>query len=167
MKDDDQNKAGDKLKSNAAQESWQSRALRWRFNLFPAYRRTGARISFIAEDLHRIRVRIPLNWKTRNYVGTMFGGSMYGAVDPIYMVMFIRLLGPGYIVWDKAAHIEYKKPGRSTLTAEFEVTEEELQSIRNTLERIEKIERTYQVELRDADGTVCAVVKKLLYFRRK
>lgn len=92
---------------------------------------------------------------------------MYGAVDPIYMVMFIRLLGPDYIVWDKAASIEYKKPGRSTLTAEFEVTEEELQSIRDALERTEKIERTYQVELRDADGILCAVVEKLLYFRRQ
>jgi hypothetical protein len=155
------------VKSDAAKESWQSRLLRWRFNLFPAYRRTGGRIIFIARGLHRIRVRIPLNWKTRNYVGTIFGGSMYGAVDPIYMVMFIRLLGPGYIVWDKAASIEYKKPGRSTLTAEFEVTEGELQSIRDALERTEKIERTYQVELRDADGILCAAVEKLLYFRRK
>jgi acyl-coenzyme A thioesterase PaaI-like protein len=157
----------DKVKSDAAKESWQSRLLRWRFNMFPAYRRTGGRITFIDAGLHRIRVRIPLNWKTRNYVGTIFGGSMYGAVDPIYMVMFIRLLGPGYIVWDKAARIEYKKPGRSTLTAEFEVTEGELQSIRDALERTEKIERTYRVELRDGDGVVCAAVEKLLYFRRK
>ncbi len=167
MKSDDKNAVEAKMKSDSAQESWQSRMLRWRFNLFPAYRRTGARITFIADDLHRIRVRLPLNWKTRNYVGTLFGGSMYGAVDPIYMVMFIRLLGPGYIVWDKAANIEYKKPGRSTLTAEFEVTNAELQSIKDALERAEKIERTYEIELRDAEGAQCAVVKKLLYFRRK
>jgi hypothetical protein len=30
-----------------------------------------------------VRVRVPLGWRTRNYVGTIFGGSMYGAVDPL------------------------------------------------------------------------------------
>jgi hypothetical protein len=36
---------------------------------------------------------MPLSWRTRNYVGTIFGGSMNSAVDPIYMVILIRRLG--------------------------------------------------------------------------
>jgi hypothetical protein len=36
------------------------------------------------------------SWRTRNYVGTIFGGSMYSAVDPIYMVMLTRRLGKDY-----------------------------------------------------------------------
>ena len=66
-------------------ESLKTRLFRWWFNFFPAYRRTGGRITYIAGDLHEIRVKLPLNWKTRNYVGSIFGGSMYGAIDPIYM----------------------------------------------------------------------------------
>ena len=62
-------------------ESWSSRLLRWKFNLFPAYRGTGARIAYIADDFHEVRLRLPLSWRTRNAVGTIFGGSMYGAVD--------------------------------------------------------------------------------------
>src|SRR5262245_56317244 len=100
-------------------ESLRSRLERWRFNLFPAYRRTGARITYIAGDWREIRVKIPLNRSTRNYVGTVFGGSLYGAVDPIYMMMLIRLLGPGHVVWDKAAAIRFLKPGRGTLFARF------------------------------------------------
>ncbi len=84
-------------------ESWHTRLRRWGFNFFPAYRGTGARFTYIAADWREVRIKLPLNWRTRNYVGTIYGGSMYGAVDPIYMVMLIQLLGPQYIVWDKAA----------------------------------------------------------------
>ena len=86
-------------------ESLRTRIMRWGFNLFPALRRTGGRITYISSDLKQVRLKVPLNWRTRNYVGTIFGGCMYGAVDPVYMVMFIKLLGSGYIVWDKSATI--------------------------------------------------------------
>jgi hypothetical protein len=100
--------------------------MRWGFNFFPAYRRTGARITYIAADWREVHIKLDLNWKTKNYVGTIFGGSMYGAVDPIYMVMFIKLLGPKYIVWDKAASIQFKRPGQSTLQTKFKIEEAEL-----------------------------------------
>ena len=64
-------------------ESFESRKMRWGFNLFPAFRGTGARVTYIASDFHEARVRLPLSWRTRNYVGTIFGGSLYGAVDPM------------------------------------------------------------------------------------
>ncbi len=141
--------------------------MRWGFNLFPAYRRTGGRITCISSDLMRVQIKVPLNWKTRNYVGTLFGGSMYGAVDPIYMVMLIQLLGPEYIVWDKAATITFKKPGRSTLYAEFVLSSEEVQGIREELAHNESIHRVYTVNLTNVEGTVHATVEKTLYIRRK
>ncbi|MBI2957010.1 MAG: DUF4442 domain-containing protein [Acidobacteria bacterium] len=148
-------------------ESWKSKLLRWRFNLFPAYRGTGARITYIAEDWREVRVKLPLNWRTRNYVGTIFGGSLYGAVDPMYMVMLIRNLGPDYVVWDKAARIEFRKPGRGTLEARFVLTEEELGAIRAELEQKRSVDRVYHVELTDAGGVVCAAVEKTIYIARK
>lgn len=148
-------------------ESFQTRLMRWKFNFFPAYRRTGARITYIASDWREVRIKLPLNLWTRNYVGTIFGGSMYGAVDPVYMVMFIKLLGPEYIVWDKAAVIRFKSPGRSTLRAEFRIADRELEIIREELRTKDNIDRVYQVELRDAAGDICAVVEKKIYFGRK
>src|SRR6516162_5291913 len=100
-------------------ESLQSRIQRWGFNWFPAFRGMGGRITYLASDWRELRLQIPLARRTRNYVGTIYGGSMYGAVDPIYMVMLIKVLGSEYIVWDKSASIRFKKPGRSTLYAEF------------------------------------------------
>ncbi len=148
-------------------ESWASRRMRWGFNFFPAFRGTGARVTYISGDFREMQVKLPLNWRTRNYVGTIFGGSLYGAVDPHYMIMLIKILGPGYVVWDKAATIRFKKPGRGTLYARFEISEEEIVTIRRLLETESSIDRVYNVDLTDAAGVVHASVEKTVYIRRE
>ena len=100
-------------------ESFKTRRFRWFWNFFPAYRGTGARIIYVADDFREVRIKLPLSWRSRNYVGSIFGGSLYGSVDPIYMLMLIHILGPEYVVWDKAAKIRFRKPGKKTLYAEF------------------------------------------------
>ena len=149
-------------------ESFRSRMMRWAFNFFPAFRGTGGRVTYIASDWSEVRIQVPLNWRTRNYVGTIYGGSMYGAVDPFYMVMLIKRLGPEYIVWDKAATVRFKKPGRGTLTAQFLVPDEELRAIERALANgAPSVDRVYQVDLADAAGAVVATVEKVVYIRRK
>ena len=114
-----------------------------------------------------MRLELPLSWRTRNYVGTIFGGSIYSAVDPIYMLMLIRRLGPEFIVWDKAASVEFKKPGRETLHARFVIGDDELAAIRAALDTQRSIDRKYVVELIDASETVCPRVEKLIYIKRR
>jgi len=122
---------------------------------------------YIAPDWSEIRLDVPLSWRTRNYVGTIFGGSIYASIDPIYMIMLIRRLGPEFVVWDKAATIQFKKPGRETLRARFAVSDEELVAIRAALETKRSVDRTYLVELVDGSGTVCATIEKVIYIRRR
>ena len=148
-------------------ESWTGRWRRWAFNLFPAWRGTGARVTRISADWREVDVRLPLNWRTRNYVGTIFGGSLYGAADPEFMIMLIRNLGPDYVVWDKAATIRFRRPGRSTLHARFVLEEAELDAIRTALETAEKIDRVYTVDLVDASGVAHATVEKTIQIRRR
>ena len=147
-------------------ESLGSRLRRWAFNLFPAYWCTGARITYLAEDFREIRIRLPLTWRTRNYVGTIFGGSMYAAVDPMYMMMLIQNLGADYEVWDKSASIRFRKPGRGTLRARFLLPEEELVDIRRTLEEEPTTDRRYTVDLVDGEGEVHATVEKVVHVRK-
>ena len=139
----------------------------WSFYFFACYRGTGARLRYIAPDWSEIRLDVPLSWRTRNYVGTIFGGSIYAAVDPIYMLMLIRRLGPEFVVWDKAATIQFKKPGRETLRAQFVIGDEELETIRTALESQRSVDRTYTVELIDGSGTICATVEKIIYVRKR
>ena len=148
-------------------ESWRSRLTRWGFNWFPAYRGTGAHIEYVSSDWKEVRIRLPLSWRTRNYVGTIFGGSLYGSIDPIYMIMLIKILGPEYEVWDKAATIRFRKPGRSTLRATFRFEDAELDAIRADVNQNGKTERTYTVELKDKTGEVCMSCEKLLSIRAR
>ncbi len=148
-------------------ESLETKLYRWGFNFFPAYRGTGARITYIASDWREIRVKLPLSWRTRNYVGTIYGGSIYAAVDPMYMIMLIKTLGPDYVVWDKAARIRFKKPGRETLYAHFWLSDDELQLIEAELEEKPKLDREYQIELLNADGVLHASVDKTIFVARK
>lgn len=148
-------------------ESFKSRFARWAFNLFPAYWSSGGTITCIADDWREVKVKIPLKLRTRNYVGSIFGGSMYSAIDPIYMIMLIRILGSEYIVWDKSASIRFKKPGRSTLYAHFKLDEHELNTIRQLTAENPSIDRTYLVELVDQAGVVHATIDKVIYIKRK
>ena len=141
--------------------------MRWGFNLWPCYRGTGGRVTFIASDWREVRVRLPLSWRTRNYVGTIFGGSLYAAVDPFYMIMLMQNLGPEVVVWDKAASIRFRKPGRTPLNATFRLDEAELMELRRLLLDQPKVDRTYLIQLLDAEGVVHAEVEKVIHLSRR
>lgn len=148
-------------------ESFESRLARWKFNFFPAYRGTGGRVVYVAHDFREIRVKIPLSWRTRNYLGTIYGGSMYGAIDPIYMLMLIKVLGRDYVVWDKAAKIRFRKPGKTTLYGDFRLDDDEIDEIRRLAQDAASVDRVYELELKDKNGVVHAVIEKTLYISKK
>lgn len=147
-------------------ESWETRRFRWLMNVFPAYRRGGGRVTGIAADWHRMTVKVPLNWSTRNYVGTIYGGAMFSAVDPLMMMMLIKILGRKYVIWDKAAAIRFIRPGRTTLVAEAVVDRTEVAEIRRLLETETSLDRHYTISLTDSAGAVHAEVDKTLYIAK-
>ncbi len=149
-------------------ESFHTRLLRWRFNWFPPYRGSGARITYIDATMREVHVRLPLNRHTRNLNGTIYGGSIYAAVDPIHAVMLAQVLGSAdHVVWTKEAHIRFRRQGRTALTARFVLTPEEVEGVRVDLARASKAERWYPVELRDADGHVCATCDILVHIHTR
>ena len=148
-------------------ESLKTRTMRLGFNFLPAYRRTGARITYIADDIREVRLKLPFNWKTRNYIGTTFGGSVFSSVDGVHLVMLIKALGRGYTVWDKSATIHYKKPTKTALYANIVLDEEEIETIREELKDKDNTERFYCIYLTDKDGVVHATVERVLYIGKK
>jgi len=92
---------------------------------------------------------------------------MFGAVDPMYMMMLIKLLGSDYVVWDKQATIYFKKPGKTQLTACFQIDDNELNLIRKTLESEPSITRTYPVDLKDKTGGVCSTIDKVIHIKKR
>ena len=148
-------------------EGFKTRLKRLVFNLFPSYRRTGGRIAFISDDWHEIHVALRFRLATRNYVGSVFGGSIYGALDPIYMVQLIVILGKDYVVWDKAATVKFIKPIRGKVYARFEITDELLADIKARIATDKKYVLDLPVVFVDAKGVVYAEVSKTLYIADK
>jgi acyl-coenzyme A thioesterase PaaI-like protein len=145
----------------------QSHALRRGINLWPPFLGMGIRVKHIAADMKSIDVEMKLRWWNANYVGTHFGGSLFAMTDAFYMLMLMANLGCEYIVWDKAASIRYRKPGKSRVRAEFRLSDAQIEDIREKLKTAEKYEPTFRVDVKDEQGTVIAEVEKLLYVRRK
>jgi acyl-coenzyme A thioesterase PaaI-like protein len=114
-----------------------------------------------------IDVEMKLRWWNANYVGTHFGGSLFAMTDAFYMLMLMANLGRDYLVWDKAASIRYRKPGKGTVRAEFRLSDSQLDDIREKLKTLPKYEPTFKVEVKDEQGIVIAEVDKLLWIRKK
>ena len=150
-----------------SRESLRTWLRRLRFNFYPAFRATGARVIYISEDMRKLRIRLPLTFRTRNIHGTLFGGAMYASTDPLYAVLVKVALGPGFIIWDKAGAIRYKKPGRSTLYAECSLSDSQVASMKKRLESEPSVDLDYEIELLDERGVVHAVVQKTIYAGRK
>jgi hypothetical protein len=127
----------------------------------------GVRIQEISADLRTIKVHMPLRFWNKNYLGTHFGGSLYAMCDPFFLLILLNHLGPEYIVWDKAAAIRFKKPGRGMVKAVFHIPQERIDEIRAQADTQDKIEPQFQTIVTDVEGTVIAEVDKLLYVRKK
>lgn len=134
---------------------------------WPPYLGAGISVDYIASNFDRIDVSMKLRFWNKNYVKTHFGGSLYSMTDPFYMLMLMEKLGRDYIVWDKAATINFKKPGKGKVFATFVLTDEQVNQIKaDTLEK-GKIYPEFVVNVTDEQGEIICVVTKTLYVKKK
>lgn len=136
-------------------------------NLWFPYLGAGIKINTVSSDYRYVRVTLKRAWYNSNYVGTQFGGSIYAMTDPFYMMMIMNNLGRDYIVWDKAAKIEFIKPGKTQLVAEFSIDDTLLDDIRLKTANGDKYVFDLPVEVKDPEGQVIAKVDKTIYVRKK
>ena len=143
------------------------RHMRMLMNFWPPFLGAGIRVKRLTPDWKQVEVEMKLRRWNRNFVGTHYGGSLYSMTDPFYMLMLIENLGRGYVVWDKSASIRFRRPGTGVVFAKFRLSNDQIAEIREALNSQEKVERTFQVEVTDAAGTVIAEVQKLVHVRKK
>lgn len=150
-------------------KTWFSGAagMRRAFGLFGPYMGAGVKVDYIAEDFSEARVSMSLRWYNTNYVGTHFGGSLYSMTDPFFMLLLMNRLGGDYIVWDKAAYIDFVRPGKGKVSAHFQLTDAMLEDVRQQTASGEKYLPVWPVEVINTQGEVVARMEKTLYIRRK
>lgn len=135
-------------------------------NLWPPFLFAGIRVVEIRPEFRGATVELKLHALSRNYMGTQFGGSMFSMTDPFWVVLLINRLGPGYVVWDKRAEVEYFTPGRTHVRSSFEVTDEMVEEIRDAAAGGERVLRWVSNDIVDDHGTVVAHIRREIYVRR-
>ena len=136
-------------------------------NHYSPYKGAGIEIDKIDLKNFHVRVKMPLTQRNQNIVGVHFGGSLYSMVDPFYMLILMHHLGPKYIVWDKAATINFLSPGRSTVYADIRLDLNEVDHIKKLTDNYQPIYRNYTLNIFDDSGLRIAEVQKTVYIRRK
>lgn len=128
---------------------------------------SGIRVREFSEDWTRAVVELRVNRLTRNYVGTAFGGALQAMTDPYFFMLVMHQIGRDYIVWDTRAEIEFLKPGRGLLRAEFHVPPAKIAELRERAEGGAKVLEWFETEITDAAGVVVVRVRREVYVREK
>jgi acyl-coenzyme A thioesterase PaaI-like protein len=136
-------------------------------NFWPPFLGTGIWVKEISPDYHYIKVEMKMRFWNKNIVGTHFGGSLYAMADPFYMLMLLKTLGKNYIVWDKSAKINFVRPGKGNVFAEFILDKTQIEKIKDITNKQKKYEPCYTVLIKDTLGKTVAKVEKELYIRKK
>lgn len=136
-------------------------------NHYSPYKGAGIEIDNIDLKNYHVRIKMPLTLRNQNIVGVHFGGSLYSMVDPFYMLILMHHLGPKYMVWDKAATINFLSPGRSTVYADIRLDLNEINRIKELTDNYQPIYRNYTLNIFDDSGLRIAEVQKTIYIRKK
>ncbi|MBL8519498.1 MAG: DUF4442 domain-containing protein [Betaproteobacteria bacterium] len=142
-------------------------AVKLLMNVWPPFVGMRIHVVKISADWRHVRIRMKLGLLNRNFVGTHFGGALFAMVDPFCMIPMMQVLGPDYLVWDKAGRIDFVAPGRGTVYADIHLTDAQVEEARARTADGDKFEPTYVVEVVDSKGTLVARVEKTLYIRKR
>ncbi|MDV7104060.1 DUF4442 domain-containing protein [Vibrio sp. TH_r3] len=141
--------------------------VRHALNSWPPFWGAGITITNISEDFRNVNIKLKLRWWNKNANRTQYGGSIFSLTDPVYALMLMGILGDKYFVWDKEASINFIKPGKTDLHADFQITQAMLDDILNNTANGEKCFPQFMTYVKDDNGVIVAEVQRKLYVRKK
>jgi hypothetical protein len=134
---------------------------------WPPYLGAGVRVVKVSKNLLFLRVQMRGFFWNQNISGMHFGGSLYSMVDPFYALLLMCHLGPDYVILDSSASIEYLHKAKGSVFADFSLTQEQVEHIREKAQSGEKIEPHFDVCIYDEKGKIVTKIHKVLYIRKK
>lgn len=136
-------------------------------NFWPPFLFSGIKIVQRSGDYRHVRVKLKLRWWSANYFGTQYGGSIFSMTDPFYALMLIKNLGSDYVIWDKAASVRFITPGRTDLFADFTITDDDLEHIKELIRDQGKAHWTKKVAVKNTHGELVAEVERTVSIKPK
>lgn len=138
-------------------------------SLYPPLLFQRISVKSFGEGFRTAEVRIAKSIFNRNYNKTIFGGTIFSAVDPVYVFMYWQIFARRGIKvqsWLKSASIDYKKPGDTDLSVRFILSEEDITEAANALENIGKFVKKHAVQVFNTRNEVCAEAITEVYMRK-
>jgi acyl-coenzyme A thioesterase PaaI-like protein len=132
--------------------------------LYPPFVPMRIKVLEIAEHWRTVRILLPLNARSRNPGGVMFGGYQAALADPIAALACARVF-PGYSVWTRAMAISFDHGGNSDLEMRFALTPEQEKAIRMELESEGRSTPTFEYGYVRSDGVRCTVIRNTVAIR--
>lgn len=141
--------------------------VKYALNLWPPFWGSGIKIVSISDDFRFVKITLKLRWWNKNANRTQYGGSIFSLTDPVYSLMLMGILGQQYFIWDKQASINFIQPGDSDLTADFVISEQCIDAIKQATEYGDKYFPSFTVNVLNNKGELVSQVQRTLYVRKK
>ena len=145
------------------------KSLKWLLRIYPPFLFQRIWVQRIYPDFQGVDVKIIKSIFNKNTNNTIFGGTIFSAVDPFYAILIDqRLQAHGFkktVAWLKSASIEYKKPGLTNLRFSIKITDEDFNECMDTLKNRGRIIKTFSVEIVNDQNEICAIAKNEIYIR--
>lgn len=145
------------------------RALKWAMRFYPPLLFQGIWTQKFENEFLGVKVKICECVINRNYNGSMFGGTIFSAADPFYVILFHQILKrKGYKtkLWLKHATIDFIKPGNCNLYFSISLTEENIKEAVHALDIEGKFIKTFAVKITNKAGVLYAVVHNKIYIKK-
>lgn len=143
--------------------------LKWAMRLYPPFLFQGVWTQRFDKHYSGVHVKIFKSFINQNYNGSIFGGTIFSAADPWYLILFHQILiRKGYKVrlWLKHASIDYLKPGDCNLYIKLKISEENISEALHDLDTKGKFIKTFTVQITNKEGLIYAVVQNEIYIKK-
>lgn len=139
---------------------------RRRLEWYPPFFFMGVKVIEMQDDWSRVRIRLPLNARSKNMGDSMFGGYQASLADPIAALACAKRF-PGYSVWTRAMTIDFIREGNSDLELRFEFDEKLNHVIKEELQQKGRSTPIFEYALYRDDGEICSKIKNTVAIRPK
>ncbi|MDM1049084.1 DUF4442 domain-containing protein [Sphingobacterium hotanense] len=145
------------------------KTMKWALRIYPPFFFQRIWVKNILDNYLGADLKIFKSIFNINSNNTIFGGTIFSAIDPFYPILLDQYFKHQGILrtvaWLKTAHIEYRKPGRTSMQFSIRLDEEVLKEALETIQTHGKVVKTFATHVYDKKGTLCAVAHNEIYIR--
>lgn len=144
-------------------------SLKWLLRFYPPFFFQRIWIKQVHKGFKGIDVKIYKSSLNINSNKTVFGGTIFSALDPVHSILLDQIFQANglkrTVAWLKSARIEYLKPGRTDLSYSLYLEDEDIAEAFDEIKRRGKVIKTFSTAVFDKNGVKCAVCHNEIYIR--